>query len=248
MADPTSKRAQRKGASRQRVVNRFLSLYDEPRYLEIGVFSGRTFDAAKAAFKVAVDPMFRFDHTDPTRDVPGIDYHQVTSDEYFGSIIDPGQQFDVIYLDGLHTFEQTLRDLINALHHLQPRGVIVIDDVRPPTYLASVRDRERYFQLREALGLSEREWMGDVYRVVMFIETFHQALTYRTVANNHGQAVVWRSRRATVPDRLVSDVAAWSFEDLKLDESVLRLAPLRAIVGEVSDSLGLGGAAGVDSQ
>ena len=49
----------------------------------------------------------------------------------------PDAQFDVIYLDGLHTVEQTLRDLLNALPHLQPQGVIVIDDVRPPTDLAA---------------------------------------------------------------------------------------------------------------
>ena len=31
-----------------------------------------------------------------------------------------------------------LRDLTNALHHLQPRGVIVIDDTRPSSYAASL--------------------------------------------------------------------------------------------------------------
>lgn len=225
---------------RAQVMRRLLAHYDSPRYLEIGVCEGRTFDRVDAAVKVAVDPEFRFDHTAPERQVPGTGYHQVTSDEYFGTVVEPDAEFDVIYLDGLHTVEQTLRDLLNALPHLQPRGVLVIDDVRPPTELAAIPDRQEFFDVRSAQGRDdETAWMGDVFRLVYFIETFCQQLSFRVIANNHGQAVVWRHRRAQVPERGLADVGAMTFDDLVREQDALRLAPFGEIIREVRADLGL---------
>jgi hypothetical protein len=225
--------------TRHRVVNRLLSLYDQPRYLEVGVCTAHTFDRVTAPIKVAVDPVFEFDHQDPERAVPGVEYHQVTSDAYFGTLVDPDRRFDVIYLDGLHTVEQTLRDVTNALHHLQPQGVILIDDVRPSSHLAAIPDRQRFFEVRNRLGTTEQDWMGDVFRVVLAIETFFQQLSYATVAENHGQAVVWRSRRTAVPERGLAAVGSWSFEDLLLDLGALRITPLPQIVRTLKRDLGL---------
>ncbi|WP_134767360.1 class I SAM-dependent methyltransferase [Nocardioides sp. 1609] len=224
---------------RARVVNRLMAMYDEPRYLEIGVCSGRTFDRARAATKVAVDPAFEFDPSDPARVVAGTEYHQVTSDEYFGTVVAPDRQFDVIFLDGLHTVEQTLRDLTNALHHLQPRGVVVIDDVRPSSHLAAIPDRQLFFAVRNRLGTTAQDWMGDVFRLVLAIETFFQQLSYATVEDNHGQAIVWRKRRASVPDRALAAVGRWTFEELLLHEESLRLRPFAHILRELRSDLGL---------
>ena len=225
---------------RAQVMRRLLAHYEEARYLEIGVCEGRTFDRVEAAVKVAVDPEFRFDHTAPERRAPGTSYHQVTSDEYFGTVVEPDAQFDVIYLDGLHTVEQTLRDLLNALPHLQPQGVIVIDDVRPPTELAAIRDRQEFFEVRGAAGRDdEKAWMGDVFRLVYFIETFCQQLSFRVIANNHGQAVVWRHRRAEVRERTLAEVGAMTFDEMTRDQDALRLAPFGEIVRELRADLGL---------
>ncbi len=228
--------AQRIG--RAQVMRRLLAHYEQPRYLEIGVCEGRTFDRVQAAVRVAVDPEFRFDHE--SRDEPGTTYHQVTSDEYFGRLVDPEQQFDVIFLDGLHTVEQTLRDLLNALPHLQPQGVIVVDDVRPPTELAAIRDRQEFFEVRGAAGRDdEKAWMGDVYRLVWFIDTFCQQLSQRVIANNHGQAVVWRTRREQVTDRRLAEVGDLPFDEIARGEDVTRPAPFGEIVRELRRDLGL---------
>lgn len=219
--------------SRPDVVQGILDLYDRPAYLEVGVNAGETFHALRARHKVAVDPTFLFDVDAARRADPDADYHEVPSDEYFGSIIAPGTFFDVIYLDGLHTFEQTLRDLVNALDHLTPKGVVVIDDVRPPSYLASLPDRANYFEVRNVVRVTDKSWMGDVYRLVWFIDTFFQGLTYRTVANNHGQSVVWRQRRAEVTQRRAVDVAALTFEEMILQRDTFREAPYAEILEEV---------------
>lgn len=208
-------------------------MYDEPRYLEIGVCTGRTFHKVEAARKVAVDPEFRFDHHAAQREHPRSHYHPVTSDEYFGSIIADDELFDVIFLDGLHTFEQTLRDLNNALSHLQPRGVVLIDDVTPPTYLASIPNRQNFFEVRTWLGLTDQRWMGDVYKLLYFIDSFCQQLTFRTIANNHGQAVVWRQRRPAVKERTMGAIAELDFAGFVLSQQALHLARF----GEIEQEL-----------
>ena len=112
---------------RAAVLRPFTRLYDDARYLEVGVRNANTFNRVQeAGFKVAVDPVFAFDVEAARRDNPRHEYHEITSDEYFATAVEPDQQFDLIYLDGLHVHEQTLRDLMNALHHLQPQGVIVV--------------------------------------------------------------------------------------------------------------------------
>jgi hypothetical protein len=224
---------------RSNVLKRLTNLYEKPRYLEVGVARGATFDRVPAARKVAVDPLFRFDHEAMAREHPEATYHPVTSDEYFNRIIDADDEFDVIYLDGLHVYDQTLRDLLNALEHLQPRGVIVIDDTRPPTYLASLADRQQFFDVKRATGAAEKQWMGDVYKVVYFIEAMCPHLSYATIANNHGQTVVWRTRRDETPRYGLQDIGELTFERFQRSQEVLRLQRFGEIRRRVRRDLAL---------
>ncbi|MEZ0471430.1 class I SAM-dependent methyltransferase [Luteimonas salinilitoris] len=215
---------------RKDAVQGLLSLFDRPRYLEIGVNRGETFHDVIAHEKVAVDPKFLFDVDRARTTVQGATYHEVTSDEYFGSIVRPEERFDVIYLDGLHTSEQTLRDFMSAILFLREDGVILIDDVRPPTYVASLPNRKNFFKVRQFLGSDKKSWMGDVYRLVYFIETFAQQFAYRIIADNHGQAVIWRKPRKIVPHRTISDVGCKTFEDMVIEEDTFPRMPFGEIV------------------
>jgi len=224
---------------RFQVMRRLTNLYPDPRYLEIGVCKGKTFDRVPATRKVAVDPAFRFDHVAMEAAHPEAAYHPVPSDDYFAKHAGPDDEFDVVYLDGLHVYDQTLRDLLNALEHLQPRGTIVIDDTRPPTYLAAIRDRPDFDAERRRTGSDAKEWMGDVFKVVHFIQAFCPYLRYATIANNHGQTVVWRGQRDEPPVRELAAIHDMTFEDFTESLDVMRLKPFRAIRRELRRDLGL---------
>ena len=228
---------------RAQVMRRLLAHYDDPRYLEIGVCEGRTFDRVPARGAGRRRP--RVPLRPHRARAPGA-RHQLPPGRPATStsarVVEPDAQFDVIYLDGLHTVEQTLRDLLNALPHLQPHGVLVIDDVRPPTALAAIPDRQEFFDVRSAQGRDDdKAWMGDVFRLVFFIETFCQQLTFRVIANNHGQAVVWRHRRAEVPQRGLAEVGAMAFEEMMQRRGRARGWRRSAtIIRELRADLGLG--------
>jgi SAM-dependent methyltransferase len=224
---------------RHAVMRQLCRLYPEARYLEVGVWRGATFDRVPAPRKVAVDPTFRLTPPHTERDDAGTDFHEVTSDDYFATIVGRDEKFDVVFLDGLHVYEQTLRDLVNALDHLAPDGVVVVDDTHPPTHLAALPDRDEHFAVRDYVGATDKRWMGDIYKLVWFVQTFCPHLTYRTISDNHGQTVFWRKPRADVPRRTLGQVADLTFEQMVVDEDVLQLRPWREIRRELRADLGL---------
>jgi hypothetical protein len=217
------------------IIQELLSLYEQPSYLEIGVETGSTFLPMRARRKVAVDPVFRFNVAEASRQQPHAEFHQVPSDEYFGRIIRPEDRFDLIYLDGLHTLEQTLRDFVNALHFVKPHGLLLIDDVVPTSWAASLPSKDLAYRMKTLTNAwgDERRWMGDVYRLVYFIDTFAQQWTFRIVAENHGQLVAWRTPRASTPDRRLEAVSRMNYEDVLGQIEVFQIRPWAMVRAEV---------------
>ena len=120
-----------------RRLNRLAEALSCRTYLEIGVNKGETFLDVNVASRVGVDPEFHFDWS-LHHGKDGIRLHQCLSDTFFGSI-DPATTYDLIFVDGLHTFEQTYRDILHALRHSHPGTVIAIDDTIPCDVFSTCR-------------------------------------------------------------------------------------------------------------
>lgn len=86
-------------------------------YLELGCHENATFRAVECAEKVGVDPLRG-------------GTLRLTSDEFFAR---NDRTFDLILIDGLHTFAQSLCDVCNSLSVLSSGGVIVLHDCLPET-------------------------------------------------------------------------------------------------------------------
>lgn len=224
--------------SRIQVIQACLDLFESPEYLEIGVWKGKTLFPARAARKVGVDPVFAFDVDTARATHKTTEFFEGTSDAYFARL-DPTERFDVIYIDGLHTLEQTLRDFLNAVCFLKDQGVIVIDDVCPTSYHSSLANLRHAKIVKSAMRSEDRNWMGDVYKLTFFIESFMPQFSYRTISNNHGQLVLWRERRASVAERSLESVARAPFESIFVEEKSLLKGELSAILSEVALAYGL---------
>jgi SAM-dependent methyltransferase len=220
--------------SRPGVINKFLALFDAPSYLEIGVSEGKTFFAVNAQRKVAVDPKFRFSVDQATKENACCSFHEVASDIYFSDRIRPSEVFQVIFLDGLHTFEQTLRDFTNAIRFLTPDGVIIIDDIVPNSYQSGLPDQLDSMKVKEFIGDLDHSWMGDTYKLVFFIEAFFPTFELRTIADNHGQGVVWRSNSVRRDIKIYSakEIADLQFLDIIKQHDIFRKRPCAEIVEE----------------
>jgi hypothetical protein len=170
------------------------------RYLEVGVESGRTLENVTLPERVAVEPRPRFD----VDHLPaGVRVHVQTSDEFFAS--DPGA-FDIVFLDGLHTYEQTYRDVVNTFT-ASPTAIVLVDDVVPCDEASAIPDQDRSLAERQRRGLPGRFWHGDVFRMVPCLAKHHPELAFRTITDrDNPQMLAWKpnpSSPTVAVDRIV---------------------------------------------
>lgn len=141
---------------------------------------------------MAVDPQFKFNVKKHEKE--GVEYHSITSDAYFEAL-PIAHKFDVVFLDGLHTFEQTYRDLLNTLVHTHDGSVILIDDTVPNDVYSSLPSMARSKEFRQRDGSTRQTWHGDTFKVVFAIHDFAPGLCYRTLmGRGNVQTLVWRGK------------------------------------------------------
>jgi hypothetical protein len=164
-------------------------------YLEIGVNKGETFNVVNMPEKDAVDPKFLFDTASYANDT--VRFFEITSDEFFTS--PHGKPaYDLFFLDGLHTFEQTLRDFLSALTRSHHRTVYLIDDTVPSDVYSSLNDLQAAYSFRaKAVGQAMHyDWHGDVYKTVLALHDFFPTLDFATITDGgNPQTLVWHERR-----------------------------------------------------
>lgn len=102
------------------IINKLIEKYDSKRYLEIGIRHFECLNNIKLPDedKQSIDPNY-----------DGVTY-KLTSDEAFESM-PKNEKWDIIFIDGLHEFNQVLRDIENSLEHLNENGTIVCHDMLP---------------------------------------------------------------------------------------------------------------------
>jgi hypothetical protein len=200
-----------------RRINRLLSAFPAGSgYLEIGVLRGFTFENVEAATRCGVEPRPRFD---TTRLPPGASIYIGTSDDFF-STLDGTRQFDLVFLDGLHTFRQTYRDLINALR-VCPSGLLLIDDVVPADSASAIPDRDEAIEERKRRQIAgPNMWHGDVFKVVVAVSRYHASqLNWCTIIDKgNPQTIVWRKSPGeevqAVDDAALDTVDATTFDEV----------------------------------
>lgn len=135
---------------RYTLLNELIRRHGYKTYLEIGVQDGYCLNSVRAEKKVGVDPAPRVES------VPGATIHKLTSDDFFRQ---NKERFDLIFIDGLHTHEQSLADFKNAEKVLNPGGSIVFHDANPQS-------------AEYALSFAEGgRWSGDVFKTIVHINS-----------------------------------------------------------------------------
>ena len=114
--------------------------FSDCRYLEIGCDDNICFNSIPVINKIGVDP----DRGGNIKD---------TSDNFFKN---NKNRFDVIFIDGLHIYEQCRRDVINALKVLDKNGYIFLHDMTPRNWA-----EENVPRLKNTL------WTGDIWKVAI---------------------------------------------------------------------------------
>jgi hypothetical protein len=200
---------------RIRRINHLANKLNSHNYLEIGVRDGETLDGISIPMKTGVDPVFRFDWQLAMENTPSLRLHQCTSDEFFlGSLAD--SSYDFIYLDGLHHYEQTFRDLLHAIRICSDKGVILIDDTVPCDAYSCSRDMDEAFSLRRATNPDcHEEWHGDTYKLIPLINLLLPAYEYITMMDSgNPQTILWKRRNLFLSSEIETLISFLALDNL----------------------------------
>lgn len=148
-------------------------------YLEIGVETGKTIRNIVASNRVGVDPNYLFDTENEKSDT--LAFFHGTSDQYFNQFA--GTIDGVIYVDGLHTYEQTLKDIVNSLGAMSPRSMVIVDDCIP-------RDANEGMAAKSHAEAGGGAWCGDVWKSIVDLRINRENLNIFTVPEGPGMAII----------------------------------------------------------
>lgn len=222
------------GVNRIRAVQRALAGRTDPVYLEIGVSRGQAFQRIAADVKIAVDPAFKLSaRTRALADAKGraTHYFETTSDAFFENQTALLEQYpiDVALIDGLHTYEQVVRDVENTVRHLRDDGVIFLHDCNPPFALAGRRaDSWEDFIAQQKGPLVIGIWNGDVWKAIVQLRSTRRDLMVGVLKCDQGVGFVRKGPPESSLSYSTEQVEALTYADLKADRKrLLNLKPPR---------------------
>ena len=166
------------------IINNVIKIKKYQNYLEIGCFENENFDKINIESKTGVDPV----SGGTIRD---------TSDNFF---LKNQIFYDIIFIDGLHIYNQVRKDLENSLKFLKPNGIIILHDCLP----LKIRD--------QMVPRSHEHWNGDTWKALVEARTLKTLDVYTILADN-GLGVVFKRK-----NRNILNLPNTKFKELKFKD------------------------------
>ena len=170
--------------SRTEIIQNIINKKNYEKYLEIGCDKDDNFSKIQAKIKIGVDPQRG-------------GTLRMTSDEFFKK---NNGNFDIIFLDGLHTYEQTIKDIQNSLNIISDKGIILIHDCLPKKIWNQIVPR--------VYG----HWNGDVWKAIVHSRTFDQADTYTIIAD-HGLGIIFKRKNRNLLNLKITNFKKLKYAD-----------------------------------
>lgn len=166
------------------LIQYIIDKYSFDNYLEIGCDKNQSFSKINVKNKVGVDPV----SGGTIRD---------TSDNFFKINKD---KFDIIFIDGLHHYDQVSRDIKNSLKILNQNGFILIHDCLPRSIA------------HQAIPRYRGSWNGDVWKSIVEMRTLENIETY-TCQIDFGVGVIKNTKNSDILKIDLNDFSKLKFKD-----------------------------------
>ena len=188
------------------LLRRIHELRQPDLYVEIGVHEGHSLAFVQPGTRiVGVDPAPKVAEPPPDTTIVA-----ETSDDFFANPAAlRGEAIDLAFADGLHLWEQTLRDVANLERHSAPASVILIHDCNPINEVTAARERTTAI------------WSGDVWKTVVALRRFRPDLSVVTAdVGPTGLAIVTQldpTNRVLFDrfDKIVNDIDQLRWADIE---------------------------------
>ncbi len=179
-------------------------------YVEIGIRNGDSLRLAlDETLCIGIDPQPGIEPPLPVN----MRVFPMTSDEFFVREYLPSvlgaSTFSLGFIDGLHLFEQALRDFINLERFASPRSILMLHDCLPLDRLTAERTRTTHF------------YSGDVWKLTMCLKVHRPDLKMTMIRTGPtGLCVVGNLDAASTVltanySRYVDEFITMSYDDLQ---------------------------------
>jgi len=138
-------------------------------YLEIGCDQNQLFSKVIIDNKIGVDP------------VSGGNIRK-TSDDFFKENND---KFDIVFIDGLHTYEQVKKDILNSVNFLNVNGIILVHDCMPDSLG------------KQAVPRYKMQWNGDVWKAIVDLRQ-KEDLDIYTCEMDQGIGIITKKKNSSL--------------------------------------------------
>lgn len=170
--------------SRYKIIQETIYRKNYTSYLEIGCDQDLLFSKIKIKEKIGIDP-----NSGGTI--------RINSDNFFRK---NQIKFDVIFIDGLHYYDQVKRDINNSLLSLKDDGVIFLHDCMPESFI---------FQ---AVPQSHAHFNGDVWKNIVESRTLNNIDTY-VIHAYHGIGMILKRSNRNILKLNVNKFKKMKFRD-----------------------------------
>jgi hypothetical protein len=223
-------------------------------YLEIGTNKGESFFPVRCRHKLAVDPgfkipvhqAFKWYIQNPVNFRNR--YFKLTSDDFFAKEAELLKQLgfvDISLVDGLHTYEQSLKDVLNVLKYLNPGGIIIMHDCYPPDETAATPATsidEAKSILKDAY---KNAWCGDVWKTIVYLKEMHSDTLDVCVLNTDFGLGIVRKKNSLPFERAINKavfekIREMDYSLVKNDPSILNLKDVsfaNVLIGNIRSGL-----------
>jgi len=182
---------------RTQIINILIDKIGAEHYLEIGLGDAYNFNSVSCKNKVSVDPCISDDsrNSNPT--------FKMTSDEFFAQ---NNQNFDVIFIDGLHHADQVEKDINNSLRFLKKNGYIVCHDISPTS------------EAMQIVPQAQKEWTGDCWRAWVKIRSTNPNVYMFVVNADMGCGIIQKGSQSLL--RLSMECSELTYEHLNVNRKL----------------------------
>ena len=179
------------------LIEYLINKYKYSDYLEIGCDQDQLFSKVKIKNKTGVDP------------TNGGNIRK-TSDEFFK---ENKKKFDIIFIDGLHTYNQVKKDILNSINCLKDEGIVLVHDCMPDSLS------------KQAVPRYRMSWNGDVWKAIVDLRQ-NEYLEIYTCKIDQGIGVIKKKRNSSIL-KIEKNIKDLKFKDYyKNYEKYLRVVDL----------------------
>ncbi|MGJ8666531.1 MAG: class I SAM-dependent methyltransferase [Patiriisocius sp.] len=211
------------------MIQDILNIKRNPNYLEIGTYTGISLLPAKAWNKIAIDPKFKISRKRKLKwalkNTTNLTnrFFEKTSDAFFAenkAYLKKRAPFDLMFVDGLHTFRASLQDVLNCLSYLDKDGIVMMHDCFPPNEVAALPANS--FQEVKNMKLEgfTFEWCGDVWKTIYYLKKkYPKTLLVDVVNTDYGLGIVRFNKKTnekfSIDEVLFKEINCLTYNDLK---------------------------------